>query len=140
MISLYESGINGILADDMGLGKTIQTISFIAFLKEFKQINGPHIIIAPLTTIGNWAREFKYTQYVFFLFFLSKWLPGCRVVKLLATKEQRDQIFQNELKSGQFDVIITSYEGVTNSLTKLRNYLFKYVIIDEAHKMKNEEA
>lgn len=38
MISLYETGINGILADEMGLGKTIQTISLIAFLKEFKRI------------------------------------------------------------------------------------------------------
>jgi SNF2 family DNA or RNA helicase len=33
MISLYESGLNGILADDMGLGKTIQTISILAFLR-----------------------------------------------------------------------------------------------------------
>ena len=36
MISLYETGINGILADEMGLGKTIQTISLVAFLREFK--------------------------------------------------------------------------------------------------------
>lgn len=35
MISLFEEGINGILADEMGLGKTIQTIGFIAFLKEY---------------------------------------------------------------------------------------------------------
>jgi SNF2 family DNA or RNA helicase len=33
MISLYESGLSGILADDMGLGKTIQTISILAFLR-----------------------------------------------------------------------------------------------------------
>jgi len=33
MISLYESGISGILADDMGLGKTIQTIAILAFIK-----------------------------------------------------------------------------------------------------------
>jgi len=33
MISLYESGLSGILADDMGLGKTIQTISIFAFLR-----------------------------------------------------------------------------------------------------------
>jgi len=36
MIGLYETGINGILADEMGLGKTIQSISFLAFLREFK--------------------------------------------------------------------------------------------------------
>jgi SWI/SNF-related matrix-associated actin-dependent regulator of chromatin subfamily A member 5 len=54
MISLYESGINGILADDMGLGKTIQTIAIIAFIKEYKKVKGPHIIIAPKITLGNW--------------------------------------------------------------------------------------
>jgi SWI/SNF-related matrix-associated actin-dependent regulator of chromatin subfamily A member 5 len=58
MISLYESGISGILADDMGLGKTIQTISILAFIKEYKKINGPHIIIAPKITLGNWMNEF----------------------------------------------------------------------------------
>jgi SWI/SNF-related matrix-associated actin-dependent regulator of chromatin subfamily A member 5 len=56
MISLYESGISGILADDMGLGKTIQTISMLAFLKEFKNVSGPHLIIAPKVTLGNWIR------------------------------------------------------------------------------------
>ena len=63
MISLYETGINGILADEMGLGKTIQTISLMAFLREFKQINGQHLIIMPKSVVGNWMQEFK------------KWLP-----------------------------------------------------------------
>lgn len=56
LISLYESGISGILADDMGLGKTIQTISILAFLKEYKDISGPHLIIAPKVTLGNWKK------------------------------------------------------------------------------------
>ena len=54
MISLYESGISGILADDMRIGKTIQTIAILAFIKEYKKSNGPHIIIAPKITLGNW--------------------------------------------------------------------------------------
>lgn len=58
MISLYETGLNGILADDMGLGKTIQSISLVGFLKEFKKINGPHLVIAPKSTLGNWFNEF----------------------------------------------------------------------------------
>lgn len=74
MISLYESGISGILADDMGLGKTVQSISMLGFLKEFKKINGPHIVIAPKITLGNWMKE------------LQKWLPSARAVKLAATK------------------------------------------------------
>ncbi len=58
MVSLYESGISGILADDMGLGKTIQTIAMLSFIKEYKGINGPHIIIAPKITLGNWMNQF----------------------------------------------------------------------------------
>ena len=59
LISLYENGINGILADEMGLGKTIQTISFIAFLREFKKVSGPHLVIGPKSTLGNWFKEFQ---------------------------------------------------------------------------------
>ena len=59
LISLYENGINGILADEMGLGKTIQTIALIGFLSEYKKVTGPHLIVAPLSTIANWLNEFK---------------------------------------------------------------------------------
>jgi SWI/SNF-related matrix-associated actin-dependent regulator of chromatin subfamily A member 5 len=61
----------------MGLGKTIQTISIIAFIREYKKVKGPHIIIAPKITLGNWINEF------------NKWLPSCNVVKLIATKDER---------------------------------------------------
>ena len=59
LISLYENGINGILADEMGLGKTIQIISLVAFLREYKKITGPHLIITPKSTLSNWFTEFQ---------------------------------------------------------------------------------
>jgi len=49
MVSLHNNCLNGILADEMGLGKTIQTISLIAFLMEKKHLNGPYLIIVPLS-------------------------------------------------------------------------------------------
>ena len=85
LISLYDIGINGILADEMGLGKTIQTIAFLAWLKERRKISGPHLIVAPNTTLGNWFNELK------------KWLPNFRVVKLYARKEYREEIFAKYL-------------------------------------------
>lgn len=56
MTSLYQNGLNGILADDMGLGKTIQTIAFFAFLKDKFLINGFHLIVVPKITLGNWQK------------------------------------------------------------------------------------
>ena len=52
MVSLYENGINGILGDEMGLGKTLQTIAFLAHLKE-KHVHGPFLVIGPLNTLRN---------------------------------------------------------------------------------------
>ncbi len=49
LVSLYNNNLNGILADEMGLGKTIQTIALITHLMEYKRINGPFLIIVPLS-------------------------------------------------------------------------------------------
>lgn len=51
LVSLYNNNLNGILADEMGLGKTIQTIALITYLMEHKRLNGPYLIIVPL----SWA-------------------------------------------------------------------------------------
>ena len=49
MVSLFNNNLNGILADEMGLGKTIQTIGLITYLMEKKKVNGPFLIIVPLS-------------------------------------------------------------------------------------------
>ena len=126
LISLHELGINGILADQMGLGKTIQAIAFLAFLKEHKKISGPHLVVAPNTTLTNWVNEFH------------KWFPSCRVVKLYARKELREVTFDNELIDGQFDVCVTSYEAINICQHQLRKFRWSYLIVDEAHRLKNE--
>ena len=42
----------------MGLGKTIQSIAFLSEIF-VRGIHGPFLIIAPLSTITNWEREFR---------------------------------------------------------------------------------
>jgi len=92
MISLFHHKASGILADEMGLGKTIQTISLIAFLREFKKINRYFLIIAPKSCIPNWMKEFK------------KWLPEVKVVNLIAIKEERERILREDMTKDNFDV------------------------------------
>lgn len=67
MISLWQNGLNGILADQMGLGKTIQTIAFLSHLKG-NGLNGPYMVIAPLSTLSNWLSEIeRYMSHFFHL-------------------------------------------------------------------------
>ena len=125
--SLYENGLNGILADEMGLGKTIQTISFIAFLRE-KGINGPFLIAAPLSTTSNWVAEFK------------KWTPDIPVVLYHGSKQEREEMRRKQLRnpsSKDFPVICTSYEICMNDRKHLSHFGWKFIIIDEGHRIKN---
>ncbi|KAJ9579270.1 hypothetical protein L9F63_024624, partial [Diploptera punctata] len=55
---LYLNGVNGILADEMGLGKTPQTIALLCHLIE-KNVPGPFLVVAPLSTLPNWILEFE---------------------------------------------------------------------------------
>jgi SNF2 family DNA or RNA helicase len=42
----------------MGLGKTVQSITFLQAVHDYG-VKGPYLIIAPLSTIPNWQREFE---------------------------------------------------------------------------------
>jgi len=42
----------------MGLGKTVQSITFLQELASYG-IPGPFLVVAPLSTIANWQREFE---------------------------------------------------------------------------------
>ena len=55
MVRLYNNGISGILADEMGLGKTVQTVAMIGYLTEYKDAPGPHMVLAPKSTMSNWC-------------------------------------------------------------------------------------
>ncbi|XP_064934683.1 ISWI chromatin-remodeling complex ATPase CHR11-like [Musa acuminata AAA Group] len=128
LIRLYENGINGILADEMGLGKTLQTISLLGYLHEFRGITGPHMVVAPKSTLGNWMREIR------------RFCPVLRAVKFLGDPEERRHIREDLLVAGKFDVCVTSFEMAIKEKNALRRFSWRYVIIDEAHRIKNENS
>ncbi|KAF2643616.1 hypothetical protein P280DRAFT_467614 [Massarina eburnea CBS 473.64] len=128
LISLHENGISGILADEMGLGKTLQTISFIGYLRFIRGITGPHLVAVPKSTLDNWKREF------------SKWVPEIDVLVLQGTKDERAELIQDRLADEKFDVLITSYEMILREKSHLKKFAWEYIIIDEAHRIKNEES
>lgn len=48
-----------IIADEMGLGKTVQSVAFLQLLQSKFNVKGPFLIVAPLSTIPHWEREFQ---------------------------------------------------------------------------------
>lgn len=58
VVRVCDSRQNCILADEMGLGKTIQSITFLDHIYKYG-IHGPFLVIVPLSTLGNWQREFE---------------------------------------------------------------------------------
>ncbi|KAJ3115637.1 hypothetical protein HK098_006915, partial [Nowakowskiella sp. JEL0407] len=126
LISLYDNGLNGILGDEMGLGQTLQTIAFLAFLKE-KKVHAPFLIVAPLNTIANWVSEFE------------RFTPTIPVVLYHGTPEERSHIRNFKLKrvDENFPVVVTSYEICMNDRKNLQHLMWKYIVVDEGHRIKN---
>ena len=67
-------------------------------------------------------------------------MPSAKILKLIATKEEREEILAHHLKPGKFDICLASYEGINKCKPQLAKFNWKYIIIDEAHKIKNEES
>lgn len=94
-------------------------------MKHFKGNPGPHLVVVPKTTIQNWAREF------------ARWVPDFNVVVLSGTKEERGEIIREQLLDSKFEVCITSYEVCLIEKAVFRKFSFSYIVIDEAHRIKN---
>lgn len=91
--------------------------------------------MVPKSTLSNWCNEF------------NRWCPKFRVLRFHGSKEERQEIIQNHLKSAQvgdakrdWDVCVTTYEVVNLEKSALIKIAWRYLIIDEAHRLKNEAS
>ena len=131
LVGLYENGLNGILGDEMGLGKTVQSIAMLAHLSG-QGVSGPFMVVGPLSTLYNWMNEFK------------KWAPKMDAVIYHGGKKEREDLRNKHWRGkqggkggGDMPVMITSYEIVIRDIAQLRKIQWKFLIIDEGHRLKN---
>lgn len=131
---LYENGINGILADEMGLGKTVQVIALLCHLIEKRQ-GGPYLLVAPLSTLPNWMLEFE------------KFAPNLPIVLFHGTPEEK-LILRSKIKYkykitetySTFPIVLTSFEVPLLESSFIKSLSWRYIIIDEGHRIKNHEC
>jgi SWI/SNF-related matrix-associated actin-dependent regulator of chromatin subfamily A member 5 len=113
------------------LGKTLQTILFLAWLREHRDIQGPHLVVVPLNVLDTWVSE------------VQRWCPTMRAVRFHGSEKERQRIYRESLQFDPKDnlVIVTTYETVVLHSAFFRyHFLFAYVIVDEAHRIKNENS
>ncbi|MDX1653822.1 MAG: DEAD/DEAH box helicase [Candidatus Competibacteraceae bacterium] len=117
-------GLNGCLADDMGLGKTIQVL---ARLLQPGARQGPTLLIAPTSVMGNWQRE------------AARFAPDLKVtVHHGQNRLSEPRAFRQSYEAQ--DLVITSF-----ALARLDAKLFARVpwwrvVVDEAQNIKNPKA
>ncbi|XEV06013.1 hypothetical protein FSHL1_011300 [Fusarium sambucinum] len=125
LAGLYANSTNGILADEMGLGKTIQTIALLAHLACSHQVWGPHLVVVPTSVMLNWEMEFK------------KWCPGFKILAYYGSQEERKRKRQGWNNDDIWNVCITSYQLVLQDQQVFKRRRWHYMILDEAHNIKN---
>ena len=136
---------NFILADEMGLGKTIQSMAFCLFLKIFEKLDGPFLIVAPLSTLPHWKKTFEeWTSLNVILYHDNESKRGrekCRDLEWYQKDIRLTGEFSSDSKICKFHVIITSFEVFIQDVDEFeKNLCIQQIIIDEAHRLKNQNA
>jgi len=119
--SLSDLGFGGCLADDMGLGKTLQVLTLLSDQKLAGKKTS--LIVVPRSLLFNWAQEIvKFYPDITYLYYHG-----------IDRSSLRSKLFQ-------YDIVISTYDTVTNDIEFLKEHTFNYIILDESQAIKNPES
>jgi len=121
---LHKMEQGGILGDDMGLGKTVQLASFLGSLF-YSELIKAALIIVPKSLISQWEAE------------CQKWAPESLVVITFHGSKAKREKTLNSFTMNSGGICLTTYGMVLTNYDVLNDIGWDYVILDEAHKIRN---
>ncbi|MGH2448728.1 MAG: DEAD/DEAH box helicase [Chloroflexota bacterium] len=120
---LVERGLGPCLADDMGLGKTIELTSMLLNMKEGNALNGPVLLVSPMSVVGNWERE------------LRRFAPSLKVLIHHGAGRLSGEAFEADAR--RHDLVITTYALAARDRALFESMEWQGVVLDEAQNIKN---
>uniref|UniRef100_A0A665TTQ3 Chromodomain helicase DNA binding protein 6 n=1 Tax=Echeneis naucrates TaxID=173247 RepID=A0A665TTQ3_ECHNA len=121
----------------MGLGKTIQSITFLYEIFNMG-IRGPFLIIAPLSTITNWEREFRTWTHMNVIVYHGSQISRQMILQYeMFHRDPQGNSLPGVLK---FHGLITTFEMIMADCPELKKLHWRCVVIDEAHRLKNRNC
>jgi len=121
---LSTNHFGGILADDMGLGKTLQTLAWLAWLRESSSATpAPSLVVCPKSVADNWRAE------------AEKFFPGLSV-RVWSPNELKT--FRAGLPTAELHVL--NYSQLRFVADDVARTTFHAVILDEGQYIKNPSS
>ena len=147
LIDCFWDRRNCVLADEMGLGKTIQVIGLFQYLLQFCSICGPFLIVAPMGVMEQWKKEIEEWTQLYCVVFYGKSKARDIIYEHdwffpedFSKPENNDMAEQPKHRLVKFDVLITSFETAMIEIDRLCNIEWFYFVMDEAHRIKNNDS
>ena len=109
-----------LLGDEMGLGKTVQAIAAMVSLRNEGATH--FVVVCPASVLSNWCREInKHSD----------------LSVIMVHGSSRSASVSKWIEEG--GVAVTTYE-TTGAIELEDNFKFDYMVVDEAHYIKNRDA
>ncbi|KAL3922780.1 MAG: hypothetical protein SGILL_002018 [Bacillariaceae sp.] len=126
-----------ILADEMGLGKTVQIVSYLEHLFRVEKIQGPFLVVVPLSTIEHWRREFEgWSDMVTCVYHDRQrvWRDVLREYEWYYEDKPHNADFL------KFHVLVTTYDTLIGDFDVINQIPFRVAVVDEAHRLRNQKG